>query len=108
MVRAPEPRGWHRGLGAAGKVAGRRCASCGAPLSLVSAESLCVTCYAADPNAPRVTVPARVPKPAWLWVAPSAARALATRDLGIILRAYRKVNQLSQVRLAEQLGYDPA
>jgi transcriptional regulator with XRE-family HTH domain len=49
-----------------------------------------------------------VPKPAWLWVAPSAARALATRDLGIILRAYRKVNQLSQVRLAEQLGYDPA
>jgi len=45
---------------------------------------------------------------AWLWVAPSAARALATRDLGIILRVYRKVNQLSQVRLAEQLGYDPA
>lgn len=26
----------------------------------------------------------------------------------MILRVYRKVNQLSQVRLAEQLGYDPA
>ena len=87
----------------------RRCASCGAPLGLFSAESLCITCHTRDPEAARVAAPARVPTgTAWLWIAPSAAGALATRDLGIILRVYRKVNQLSQVRLAEQLGYDPA
>ena len=86
-----------------------RCASCGAPLGLFSAESLCITCHTRDPKAARVAVPARVPTgKAWLWIAPSAARALACRDLGIILRVYRKANQLSQLRLAEQLGYDPA
>ena len=87
----------------------RQCASCGAPISCFTADSLCLTCYARDAGAANVVAPARVPaRAAWLWVAPAAAGALATRDLGVILRVYRKVNQLSQVQLAQHLGYDPA
>jgi transcriptional regulator with XRE-family HTH domain len=41
-------------------------------------------------------------------VSPAAASALATRDLGVILRTYRAVNHVSQRQLAEQLGYDAA
>jgi len=46
------------------------------------------------------------PSALWLWSSPEAARALATRDLGVILRTYRRLNRLSQERLAALLGYD--
>lgn len=42
----------------------------------------------------------------WLWASPEASRALRSRDLGGILRAYRRINRLSQERLAKLLGYD--
>ncbi|WP_229686211.1 helix-turn-helix domain-containing protein [Longimycelium tulufanense] len=42
----------------------------------------------------------------WLWSTPDASAALATRDLRIILRTYRRLNRLSQDRLAVLLGYD--
>ncbi|MFB8003162.1 helix-turn-helix domain-containing protein [Nocardia sp. NPDC056000] len=42
----------------------------------------------------------------WLWAAPEAATAIATRDLPTILRAYRRVNGLNQIQLGELLGYD--
>jgi transcriptional regulator with XRE-family HTH domain len=42
----------------------------------------------------------------WMWSAPEAATALASRDLATILRAYRRLNGFSQQRLAELLGYD--
>ena len=88
---------------------GRRCASCGAPISSFTAELLCPACYGTNAGTSRVSAPAREPaRTAWLWIAPQAARALATRDLAVILRAYRTVNQLSQAQLAEHLGYDPA
>ncbi len=52
-------------------------------------------------------MPVRPPTPAvWLWSAPEAAAALRTRDLATILRLHRRVNGLSQERLAALLGYD--
>ncbi|MGW4212845.1 helix-turn-helix domain-containing protein [Lentzea sp. NPDC004789] len=42
----------------------------------------------------------------WLWSAPEATAALRSRDLATILRTYRKLNKLSQERLAALLGYD--
>jgi hypothetical protein len=90
-------------------VSGRRCASCGTLMSAFTSGSLCVLCHTKDADAAVVPVPARAPRgTAWLWVSPAAASALATRDLGVILRTYRAVNHVSQRRLAEQLGYDPA
>lgn len=41
----------------------------------------------------------------WPSVVP-ASTAIATRDLPTILRAYRRINGMSQVALAELLGYD--
>lgn len=41
-----------------------------------------------------------------MWSTPEAATALATRDLGVILRTYRRLNSVSQEKLAALLGYD--
>lgn len=51
--------------------------------------------------------PQRVrPSALWLWSSSEASRALRTRDLAEILRTYRRLNRLSQERLAAILGYD--
>jgi transcriptional regulator with XRE-family HTH domain len=42
----------------------------------------------------------------WLWSGEEASRALRSRDLAIILKVYRRLNGLSQERLALLLGYD--
>ena len=42
----------------------------------------------------------------WLWSSPDASRALRTRELSQILRTYRRLNGISQERLAVLLGYD--
>ncbi|QWF78230.1 helix-turn-helix domain-containing protein [Amycolatopsis sp. CA-230715] len=42
----------------------------------------------------------------WLWSGLDATAALATRDLGTILKSYRKLSGLSQDGLAAALGYD--
>jgi transcriptional regulator with XRE-family HTH domain len=42
----------------------------------------------------------------WLWSSQRASAALCSRDLGQILRVYRRINGLSQERLAAVLGYD--
>lgn len=42
----------------------------------------------------------------WLWSTPEATAALRSRDLATILRVYRRLNKLSQERLAALLGYD--
>jgi transcriptional regulator with XRE-family HTH domain len=41
-----------------------------------------------------------------MWSAHEAAAALASRDLAMILRTYRRLNGFSQERLADLLGYD--
>jgi len=52
---------------------------------------------------------ASAPKPtAGAWLSPGAAPALATGDLGVILRAYRRAKRLTQQQLAAELGYDPS
>ncbi|MEV6526996.1 helix-turn-helix transcriptional regulator [Longispora sp. NPDC051575] len=43
----------------------------------------------------------------WLWTAPAARAAIATRNLAVILRTYRAATGQSQRALAEALGYDP-
>ncbi|WP_237774366.1 helix-turn-helix transcriptional regulator [Actinosynnema sp. ALI-1.44] len=41
-----------------------------------------------------------------MWSAPEASTALRSRDLATILRVYRRLNRISQDRLAALLGYD--
>ncbi|MFC0116122.1 helix-turn-helix transcriptional regulator [Kibdelosporangium aridum] len=41
-----------------------------------------------------------------MWSAPEATTALRSRDLATILRVYRRLNRISQERLAALLGYD--
>lgn len=48
----------------------------------------------------------RGPSALWLWSSTEASRALQSRDLAVILRAYRRLNMLSQEQLALLLGYD--
>lgn len=85
---------------------GRRCDACGAGLSRLAVEPICPTCHASARHAAPV-VPARQLMPAvWLWSAPEATAALRSRDLATILRVYRRLNKLSQERLAALLGYD--
>jgi transcriptional regulator with XRE-family HTH domain len=85
---------------------GRRCDACGAGLSRLAVEPICPTCHANARHAAPV-VPVRQLMPAvWLWSAPEATAALRSRDLATILRVYRRLNKLSQERLAALLGYD--
>ena len=42
----------------------------------------------------------------WDWTDHASRQALRSGDLGAILRAYRRVNGLSQEKLAVVLGYD--
>jgi transcriptional regulator with XRE-family HTH domain len=42
----------------------------------------------------------------WAWQDQAAHRALRSGDLGMILRTYRRLNALSQEKLAMTLGYD--
>jgi transcriptional regulator with XRE-family HTH domain len=41
-----------------------------------------------------------------MWSSPEASAALKSRDLATILRVYRRLNGVSQERLAALLGYD--
>ncbi|MFJ6809060.1 helix-turn-helix domain-containing protein [Streptomyces anulatus] len=43
---------------------------------------------------------------AWLWTTPEAQAVLATRELGAILRAYRRMRSESQTATGVLLGYD--
>lgn len=50
--------------------------------------------------------PDRVTQSAWAWSDPGAEAAVRSRQLGPILRAYRRSAALSQAELAVRLGYD--
>jgi transcriptional regulator with XRE-family HTH domain len=87
-------------------MADRRCEACGVELGRYAVESVCPTCHASA-NAPTPVLPAARLAPAvWMWSAPEASTALATRDLATILRVYRRLNGLSQEKMAGVLGYD--
>lgn len=51
-------------------------------------------------------VPRSRPSAMWIWSSAEANEALRSRDLAEILRTYRRLNRLSQERLAATLGYD--
>lgn len=71
-----------------------------------ASEPVCPTC-AANNSTEQVQVHAApIASAIWLWATPEAAPAIATRDLPTILRAYRRINGLNQIALAELLGYD--
>lgn len=82
-----------------------RCRACGAAVDHKGAAPLCAACSAVSgrPREPARTAPASA---LWLWTSPQARLALATGEIGIMVRTWRKVTETSQHALAEQLGYD--
>ncbi|WP_285635357.1 helix-turn-helix transcriptional regulator [Lentzea sp. NBRC 102530] len=85
---------------------GGRCDACGAELSRLAVEPICPTCHASARHVAPVVPTRRLMPAVWLWSAPEATAALRSRDLATILRVYRRLNKLSQERLAALLGYD--
>jgi transcriptional regulator with XRE-family HTH domain len=73
----------------------------------MGAGPLCPACsaVAGSPREPARTAP---PSALWLWTGQPARSALATGDLGAIVRSWRQATGTSQQALAEQLGYDPS
>jgi transcriptional regulator with XRE-family HTH domain len=87
-------------------MAGRRCQTCDANLSVGTIQAVCPTCHvAAGLPAPRDVARRGIPT-MWLWSGAEAVTALASRDLAVILRVYRRLNNLNQDKLAALLGYD--
>ncbi|HET9142981.1 helix-turn-helix domain-containing protein [Actinophytocola sp.] len=85
---------------------GQRCGACGADLNTSAAQPLSHIC-AASANLTSLAASDRRFVPAvWMWSAPAAGAALASRDLARILRTYRRLNGVSQQQLADLLGYD--
>jgi len=84
----------------------RRCEACATELSRYATEPVCPTCDVTYRHRPPVKPSGGLPSALWLWSSAEAADALATRDLGVILRTYRHLNGLSQEKLATLLGYD--
>lgn len=85
---------------------GKRCDACGTELSKFTTESVCPTCHPGAYHAAPAVPPLRLVPAVWRWSSRAAAAALATRDLGTILRTYRRFNRFSQQQLADLLGYD--
>lgn len=84
-----------------------RCRACGAVVGEPDGLPWCVACAAAvgSPREPARLVPTSA---MWLWTSPDAAFALSTGDLGVMIRTWRKATGMSQIALAERLGYDPS
>lgn len=87
-------------------MAGRRCQSCGASLHSAAEYAACPSCHATTGLPTPTPVERRDVSAMWLWTGPDTATALASRDLAVILRTYRRLNHLSQEKLAALLGYD--
>ncbi|GAB3494035.1 helix-turn-helix transcriptional regulator [Amycolatopsis cihanbeyliensis] len=87
-------------------LAGSQCAACGAELSRFATEPVCPTCHASTPHRPQAGSAPTLAPALWMWSSSEASSALRSRDLATILRAYRRLNRLSQEQLAAVLGYD--
>lgn len=83
-----------------------QCLACGASLEDGAREPVCRSCCAAGPAAAPGTDSETLTASVWDWTDRASHQALHSGDLGAILRAYRRVNGLSQEKLAEVLGYD--
>jgi transcriptional regulator with XRE-family HTH domain len=86
---------------------GRSCQQCGAPLpGAGSTGAVCPACRVTAGGPEPAPAEEQLAPAAWAWIDPAAARALRTRQLGAILRAYRTVAGLTQEQLGARLGYD--
>jgi transcriptional regulator with XRE-family HTH domain len=85
-----------------------RCLACGTTLGEGVGEPVCPGC--SSTAAVTASVPGRSEEPltssVWDWTDHASYQALRSGDLGAILRAYRRINGLSQEKLAAVLGYD--
>lgn len=88
------------------------CRDCGSTrLTAPEHGPLCVTCRISggtglDPGPAAEQLTPTPLNPVWAWTDPAGRQALASGEVGAILRAYRVANGLSQEKLAERLGYD--
>jgi transcriptional regulator with XRE-family HTH domain len=80
---------------------GGRCGQCGAPGSPSGAPARCPACQLPASAA----MPGAGPVGAAAWL-PAAERVEAGREVGAILRGYRRACTLTQQQLADMLGYD--
>lgn len=86
---------------------GPGCHQCGAQLpGSGSAPVVCPACQVTAGGPGPAPAEEQLAPAAWAWIDPAAARALRTRQLGPILRAYRTAAGLTQEQLAARLGYD--
>ena len=86
---------------------GPGCHQCGAQLpGSGSAPVVCPACAVTAGGPGPAPAEEQLASAAWAWIDPAAARALRTRQLGPILRAYRSAAGLTQEQLAARLGYD--
>jgi transcriptional regulator with XRE-family HTH domain len=83
------------------------CQLCGAPLPRSGGGPfVCPACQVTAGGPGPAPAEEQLAPAAWTWIDPAAARALRTRQLGVILRAYRTAAGLTQEQLAARLGYD--
>jgi transcriptional regulator with XRE-family HTH domain len=87
-------------------MSGKQCQACGAQLNKFATEPVCPTCHASANHAAPIVPTRRVVPAVWMWSTRESAAALASRNLAVILRTYRRLNSLSQQQLADLLGYD--
>ncbi|WP_107654086.1 helix-turn-helix domain-containing protein [Nocardia suismassiliense] len=85
---------------------GGRCQACGVSVTRYASDYVCPTCAANNSGGSAVVRASPIVSAIWLWAAPDAAAAIANRDLPTILRAYRRINGLNQIAMADLLGYD--
>jgi transcriptional regulator with XRE-family HTH domain len=83
------------------------CQACDTTSDKPDGPPLCPTC-AAIAGIPREPARSAPPSALWLWTSTYARSALATGDLGVMIRAWRRATGTSQQALAKQLGYDPS
>lgn len=83
-----------------------RCLACGASLNETAREIVCADCRSASTAAAPGVRHEPLKHSVWAWTDRVSCQALRSGDLGAILRAYRRINGLSQEKLAAVLGYD--
>lgn len=83
-----------------------RCLACGTSVDDGAREPICPQCSSAAPAPAPGTDCEALTASVWDWTDRASRQALRSGDLGAILRAYRRVNGLSQEKLAVVLGYD--
>lgn len=84
-----------------------RCRACGATVDEPDSTPFCPACTAVA-GIPRELTRTACSSALWLWTSPPARAALATGDLGVMIRTWRHATGSSQQALAERLGYDPS